>query len=46
MNNSDHIEIINDQPEYSGTGVYAWNLYRNIKDLVPVKMADWNPPWK
>lgn len=24
-------DIINDQPEYSGTGVYAWNLYRMLK---------------
>lgn len=42
MNNSDYIEIINDQPEYSGTGVYAWNLYRQLKDLAPVKMAFYN----
>jgi len=42
MNDSDCIEIINDQPEHSGTGVYAWNLYRNIKDLTPVKMAYYN----
>jgi glycosyltransferase involved in cell wall biosynthesis len=39
MNDTDHIELINDQPEYSGAGVYAWNLYRNLKDLTPVKMA-------
>lgn len=42
MNNFDHIEIINDQPEYSGTGVYAWNLYRQLKDLAPVRMAFYN----
>ncbi len=42
MNNSDCIEIINDQPEHSGAGVYAWNLYRNLKDLTPVKMAYYN----
>ncbi|MBI5804906.1 glycosyltransferase family 4 protein [candidate division TA06 bacterium] len=42
MSNSEFIEIINDQPEHSGTGVYAWNLYRNLKDLTPVKMAYYN----
>jgi len=42
MNKSDHIEIINDQPEYSGAGVYAWNLYRHLKDLTLVKMAYYN----
>lgn len=42
MKNVKHIEIINDQPEHSGAGVYAWNLYRSIKDLAPVKMAYYN----
>lgn len=42
MNNIEHIEIINDQPEHSGTGVYAWNLYRHMKDLAPVRMAFYN----
>jgi alpha-1,3-rhamnosyl/mannosyltransferase len=31
------IELINDQPEHSGSGVYSWNLYRQLQvtpDLV------------
>jgi glycosyltransferase involved in cell wall biosynthesis len=44
MKNSEPIEIINDQPEYSGTGVYAWNLYRHLRELAPVRMAYYNHP--
>ena len=42
MNDSDQVEMITDQPEHSGAGVYAWNLYRQLKEMVPVKMAYYN----
>jgi glycosyltransferase involved in cell wall biosynthesis len=36
------IELINDQPEYSGTGVYAWNLYQNLKDDPAIRFVHYN----
>lgn len=33
------IELINDQPEFSGTGVYAWNLFRALDGLAEVRMS-------
>ncbi len=33
------VELINDQPEFSGTGVYAWNLYRALRRLIDVRMS-------
>ncbi len=36
------IDIINDQPEYSGTGVYAWNLYRSLKDRDSLRFIYYN----
>jgi glycosyltransferase involved in cell wall biosynthesis len=33
------VELINDQPEFSGTGVYAWNLFRALRGLADVRMS-------
>lgn len=33
------VELINDQPERSGTGVYAWNLFRALDGLAEVRMS-------
>jgi len=33
------VELINDQPQHSGTGVYAWNLFNSLKSLVVVRMS-------
>lgn len=33
------VELINDQPEFSGTGVYAWSLYRALRGLAEVRMS-------
>ncbi len=36
------IDIINDQPEHSGAGVYAWNLYRALKDQAGIRFVHYN----
>lgn len=33
------VELINDQPAHSGTGVYAWNLFRALHGLEDVRMS-------
>jgi glycosyltransferase involved in cell wall biosynthesis len=33
------VELINDQPEHSGTGVYAWNLFRALSGLADSRMS-------
>ncbi|MBU1356994.1 MAG: glycosyltransferase family 4 protein [Candidatus Edwardsbacteria bacterium] len=36
------VDIINDQPEHSGAGVYAWNLYRALKDQAGIRFVYYN----
>lgn len=38
------IELINDQPEHSGAGVYSWNLYRQLKEIPGLVFCHYNHP--
>jgi glycosyltransferase involved in cell wall biosynthesis len=37
-----NVDLINDQPEHSGAGVYAWNLYRALKDQAGIRFVHYN----
>lgn len=37
-----NVDLINDQPEHSGAGVYAWNLHRALKDQVGIRFIHYN----
>ena len=36
------IELINDQPEHSGAGVYSWNLYRQLQGTPGLVFCHYN----
>ncbi|MDQ7798804.1 MAG: glycosyltransferase family 1 protein [Candidatus Edwardsbacteria bacterium] len=37
-----NVDLINDQPEHSGAGVYAWNLYRALQDRTGPRFIHYN----
>ncbi|HAD82929.1 MAG: hypothetical protein A2509_06870 [Candidatus Edwardsbacteria bacterium RIFOXYD12_FULL_50_11] len=37
-----NVDLINDQPEHSGAGVYAWNLHRALKGQPGIRFVHYN----